>query len=164
MPGRISGAASDISLVVRQKVVLHLLEHIDARRRLGKPAYRGQDAVVLEKVFDLELVDAPLSLHHSQDFIIPVFSNVRETAGEDNQAPLLAAKYHLLEDPPVHMVVVDHTTAHDDVVGVLPLLRELIDVIDVELDQLRIHSFRFGYVHHALGQVTADNVFETFLR
>ena len=150
MAGRKSCSTHFVSSVIGLQVLLHLLKDKYTRRCLGKPADRSQDFVVLEEVFHLELVDAPLGLHKPQDFVVPVLADVGETAGEDDQAALTAAQDHLFENTPVHVVVVDHAGADDDVECVLPLLWELVDIINIIPDQLRLTVFCFGNTHHAL--------------
>lgn len=84
-----------------------------------------------------------------EGIIVPVVSDVRETAGENDVAALAAATHHGLEKALVLIIAIDDSGGDDEVEAVVVPGREVLKLVDVVLNQLGVDSFVLGLLEHA---------------
>lgn len=128
-----------------------------ATRRLGKAAYGGLNSVILEKVLRLQQVQTELLVERGEGLLVPVVADVGEATGKDYFAFLGTSSHHGFEEPRVLVVIVDDASGDDEIERVVVFWREVLKVIDVVFEELRVNSFLLGLLKHPWGYVQSDD-------
>lgn len=152
------GLADFISFIVD-----HIFKHKDSHRRTGKPADGGVLFVIFEKVLFFVQPQPVFSLILSERLLVPVFTDEGEASSENDKTILLGSEHQHFKYAFVQVVVVDYSSADDNIVRVVEIAFEALEVEDVVLVDLSVDLLFVSLFDHARRDVESINLLKPFL-